>query len=181
VRDTAGDEFYYAHMSGYAPGVLHSKRVTRGEVIGFVGNTGDAFTTPPHLHFEVHPRRLLHLGYDGAVDPTTYLEAWPHELKVAAPRPAHPRLPQTPQLRSEATYVWRELLVARHLIVHRPRAKPSPAVDAGAVASTKVAAPLVAGAAKPVMSSSWPVVFAGLGLVALIGVSGALAYRRRRE
>ena len=78
VRDRAGDEFYYAHLSGYAPTDLHSNRVRAGEVIGFIGNTGDAFSTSPHLHFEVHPRQLLHLGYDGAVDPTSYLNHWTH-------------------------------------------------------------------------------------------------------
>ena len=45
-------------------------------MVGFVGNTGDAQRTPPHLHFEVHPVALLFMGYDGAVDPTTYLDAW---------------------------------------------------------------------------------------------------------
>ena len=47
-----------------------------GDVIGFVGNTGDAITTPPHLHFEIHPRELLWMGYDGAIDPYPYLSAW---------------------------------------------------------------------------------------------------------
>jgi hypothetical protein len=50
--------------------------VKAGEVIGFVGNTGDAEKTPYHLHFEVHPVAYLALGYDGAVDPTPYLNAW---------------------------------------------------------------------------------------------------------
>ena len=45
-------------------------------MLGFVGNTGDAQGTPFHLHFEVHPVQLLGLGYDGAVDPTKYLDAW---------------------------------------------------------------------------------------------------------
>ncbi len=45
-------------------------------MIGFVGNTGDAEGTPYHLHFEIHPVALLSLGYDGAVDPTPYLDAW---------------------------------------------------------------------------------------------------------
>ena len=47
-----------------------------GQVLGFVGNTGDAQGTPFHLHFEVHPVSMLFLGYDGAVDPTQYLDAW---------------------------------------------------------------------------------------------------------
>jgi len=45
-------------------------------VVGFVGNTGDAEGTPYHLHFEIHPVGMLGLGYDGAVDPTSYLTAW---------------------------------------------------------------------------------------------------------
>jgi murein DD-endopeptidase MepM/ murein hydrolase activator NlpD len=47
VRDSVGDEFYYAHLAGYAPTSLQSNRVKAGEVIGFIGNTGDAFTTSP--------------------------------------------------------------------------------------------------------------------------------------
>jgi hypothetical protein len=47
-------------------------------VLGFVGNTGDAERTPYHLHFEIHPVGLLPFGYDGAVDPTPYLDAWQH-------------------------------------------------------------------------------------------------------
>ena len=47
-----------------------------GTVLGFVGNTGDAAGTPYHLHFEIHPVSLLHLGYDGVVNPTKYLLAW---------------------------------------------------------------------------------------------------------
>ena len=45
-------------------------------MLGFVGNTGAAQGTPYHLHFEVHPIGLLGLGYDGAVDPTPYLDGW---------------------------------------------------------------------------------------------------------
>jgi murein DD-endopeptidase MepM/ murein hydrolase activator NlpD len=76
LRDRKGNEFYYAHLSAYSPLAVNGRRVKAGEVLGFVGNTGDAQGTPFHLHFEVHPVSLLFLGYDGAVDPTKYLAAW---------------------------------------------------------------------------------------------------------
>ncbi|MGE5441879.1 MAG: hypothetical protein ACM3Q0_02315 [Bacteroidota bacterium] len=57
------------------------------------GDTGDAFETPFHLHFEIHPRSLLSLRYDGAVDPTTYLEHWQRLSHVRGSRPLHPALP----------------------------------------------------------------------------------------
>jgi hypothetical protein len=76
LRDGQGNEFYYAHLSAYSPSARDGNRVKAGEVVGFVGNTGDAEGTPYHLHFEVHPVSYLALGYDGAVDPTPYLNAW---------------------------------------------------------------------------------------------------------
>jgi murein DD-endopeptidase MepM/ murein hydrolase activator NlpD len=78
LRDSQGNEFYYAHLSAFSPLAKNGRRVKAGEVLGFVGNTGDAAGTPTHLHFEVHPSSLLYLGYDGAVDPTSYLTAWQH-------------------------------------------------------------------------------------------------------
>jgi hypothetical protein len=59
--------------------------VKAGQVIGFMGNTGDAQATPYHLHFEVHPVSFLYLGYDGAVDPTPYLRGWKHEQDLPFP------------------------------------------------------------------------------------------------
>jgi hypothetical protein len=76
LKDTQGNEFYYAHLSAFSPLAQNGARVKAGEVLGFVGNTGDAEGTPTHLHFEVHPVSLLFMGYDGAVDPTPYLDAW---------------------------------------------------------------------------------------------------------
>jgi len=76
LRDRQGNEFYYAHLSAYSPFARNRAHVRAGTVIGFVGNTGDAEGTPYHLHFEIHPVALLSLGYDGAVDPTPYLDAW---------------------------------------------------------------------------------------------------------
>jgi hypothetical protein len=82
LRDGQGNEFYYAHLSAYSPAARNGNRVKAGDVIGFIGNTGDAEGTPYHLHFEIHPVAFLSLGYDGAVDPTPYLEAWQHQKNL---------------------------------------------------------------------------------------------------
>jgi murein DD-endopeptidase MepM/ murein hydrolase activator NlpD len=78
LRDSQGNEFYYAHLSAFSPLARNGLQVKAGEVLGFVGNTGDAEGTPTHLHFEVHPASLIFMGYDGAVNPTSYLTAWQH-------------------------------------------------------------------------------------------------------
>ena len=78
LRDEQGNQFYYAHLSAYTPLAVNNAHVSAGTVLGFVGNTGDASGTPYHLHFEIHPLGLLGMGYDGVVDPTTYLDAWKH-------------------------------------------------------------------------------------------------------
>lgn len=49
-----GWTYFYAHLSGYAPGIQDGLRVRKGEVVGYVGDTGNARGTPPHLHFEAH-------------------------------------------------------------------------------------------------------------------------------
>jgi len=42
--------FYYAHLEGYAAGLREGQRVAAGEVLGFVGTTGNAPESAPHLH-----------------------------------------------------------------------------------------------------------------------------------
>jgi murein DD-endopeptidase MepM/ murein hydrolase activator NlpD len=63
-----GTYFFYAHLSGFAPGIAVGTRVQAGQVIGYMGRTGNAGIT--HLHFEVHPRG------GSAVNPYPILRAY---------------------------------------------------------------------------------------------------------
>lgn len=46
--------YYYAHLDRYAEGLAEKKVIKRGDVIGYVGSTGNANPAAPHLHFEIH-------------------------------------------------------------------------------------------------------------------------------
>jgi murein DD-endopeptidase MepM/ murein hydrolase activator NlpD len=69
LMDTAGNEYYYAHLNDIVAGLDAGSKVTAGQQIGTVGNTGDARFGAAHLHFEVHP------GGGGAINPYTDLVA----------------------------------------------------------------------------------------------------------
>jgi murein DD-endopeptidase MepM/ murein hydrolase activator NlpD len=45
--------YYYAHLQAYAPGLAEGTTLKRGQVIGYVGSTGNADPAAPHLHFAV--------------------------------------------------------------------------------------------------------------------------------
>jgi murein DD-endopeptidase MepM/ murein hydrolase activator NlpD len=45
--------YYYAHLDRYAPGLAEGQTVTRGQVIGYVGTSGNAPPQTPHLHFTI--------------------------------------------------------------------------------------------------------------------------------
>lgn len=45
--------YYYAHLDTYAPELTEGMAITRGQVLGFVGSTGDADPAAPHLHFAI--------------------------------------------------------------------------------------------------------------------------------
>jgi murein DD-endopeptidase MepM/ murein hydrolase activator NlpD len=76
LRDAEGNEFYYAHLSAYSPLAVEGRTVEAGDVVGFVGDTGDAEGGSPHVHFEIHPVAMAGLGYDGVVAPYSILLAW---------------------------------------------------------------------------------------------------------
>jgi hypothetical protein len=59
-----GQSLYYAHLDSIAD---VSGNIKRGDTIGFVGNTGNARTTPPHLHFGIYK------SYRGAINPLHFV------------------------------------------------------------------------------------------------------------
>jgi murein DD-endopeptidase MepM/ murein hydrolase activator NlpD len=64
----------YGHLSEFAPGLKEGAEVSRGDLIGFVGNTGRS--TGPHLHFEI-------LSKGKAVDPLSSPEIKREQLRDA--------------------------------------------------------------------------------------------------
>jgi murein DD-endopeptidase MepM/ murein hydrolase activator NlpD len=70
LKDADGNLFYYGHLSAYAPVAQTGAQVHAGDVIGFLGDSGDAQGTPYHLHFEIHPAGKW------AVPPFAYVSAW---------------------------------------------------------------------------------------------------------
>jgi murein DD-endopeptidase MepM/ murein hydrolase activator NlpD len=58
----SGTAFYYAHLDRWAPGLYEGMEVQAGDLLGYVGNTGNAAHTPSHLHFGINQN-------DDMVDP----------------------------------------------------------------------------------------------------------------
>lgn len=73
-----GRVYYHAHLSRFAEGLRIAQNITPDAVIGYVGNTGNARTTPSHLHFGVY-------SPEGAMDPLPLLADRPPELHASYP------------------------------------------------------------------------------------------------
>jgi murein DD-endopeptidase MepM/ murein hydrolase activator NlpD len=62
--------YYYAHLDRHARGLSVGDRVRKGDVIGYVGTTGNAPANAPHLHFQVMRRGAGRAWWDGpAINP----------------------------------------------------------------------------------------------------------------
>ena len=56
LTDGTGTYYFYAHLSAFAAGLNQGDTVIKGQLIGYVGDTGDPGPGNYHLHFEVHPK-----------------------------------------------------------------------------------------------------------------------------
>lgn len=74
---TGGTYYVYAHLSAFAPGLAKGSKVLKGQLLGYVGDTGNPGPGNYHLHFEIHP------GGGKAVDPLPLLRPVPAACTVA--------------------------------------------------------------------------------------------------
>jgi murein DD-endopeptidase MepM/ murein hydrolase activator NlpD len=69
IADAQGVQYFYAHLSAFRPGLVPGGTVQRGQVLGYIGTTGNAQGTSPHLHLEVQPGGV-------PVPPKPYVDRW---------------------------------------------------------------------------------------------------------
>lgn len=75
VAGAGGRFYYYAHLDSYAPHIEEGDYVTPQTVLGYVGTTGNAQGTPPHLHFGIYTP-------SGATNPLPLLTDRPQPAKL---------------------------------------------------------------------------------------------------
>lgn len=78
VTRADGTFYYMCHLDGYAD-IPSGSQVTQGQVVGYVGNSGNAAGGATHVHFEIHP------GGGAAINPKPILDRWLEEAMAAAP------------------------------------------------------------------------------------------------
>jgi hypothetical protein len=78
VRTSDGTIYYMCHLKAFGPPPSRSV-VHQGDIVGYVGDTGDAQGGAPHVHLQIHP------GGGAPVNPKPYLDAWLAEARAAVP------------------------------------------------------------------------------------------------
>lgn len=70
-----GIYYYYAHLSAYATGIEEGSKIAGGQLLGYVGHTGNAVGTPDHLHFG------MLVNWDKWINPYNFLVYWELQQK----------------------------------------------------------------------------------------------------
>lgn len=76
IRGDDGNYYYYAHLKEINPVLVLGQRIGKGEFVGTMGHTGDALTTPDHLHFGIQ------LPNEEWVNPYPFLAVWQNFSKM---------------------------------------------------------------------------------------------------
>jgi len=74
----SGASFYYAHLDRWAAGLYEGMEVQAGDLLGYVGNTGNAIHTPSHLHFGVNKNDEMVNPFPLLAHAATVARAHPH-------------------------------------------------------------------------------------------------------
>lgn len=85
-----GVRYYGSHLSAIEPGIAPGVRVAAGQTLGYVGHSGNAITTPFHVHFGISAPTYPEDWQTrrGQVNPIQYLDAWRQGVAIT------PLLPQ---------------------------------------------------------------------------------------
>lgn len=75
IRGVDGNYYYYAHLHSIEPGLKVGQKISKGDRIGTMGHTGDALTTPDHLHFGIE------LPNGKWINPYSFLYLWQNQKK----------------------------------------------------------------------------------------------------
>jgi murein DD-endopeptidase MepM/ murein hydrolase activator NlpD len=63
LTGNSGSRYYYGHLSAFASGLVAGASVVKGQVVGYLGNTGNARCSTPHLHFQIWDAGVLVAPY----------------------------------------------------------------------------------------------------------------------
>jgi murein DD-endopeptidase MepM/ murein hydrolase activator NlpD len=159
ITDRWGTSFVYMHLSGVANGIAVGRPVRQGNVVGFVGESGNA--SSPHLHFEIRPGGV-------AIPPKPLVDRW---LLIAEARARY--LVRTMMTPEPASFSLRPVETTTGL-AGMSRIQPANDVAVSWFSSTGSSTGLPARPA----TAGWP-----LAVVALVGsaVAGLLRLSRRRR
>ena len=121
-----GIRYYGSHLSRFSLTIAVGDRVAPGQLLGYVGVSGSARHTPPHLHFGIScPSFPEDWGARrGQIDPVPYLDAWAAG-RMSSPASAHRCVAETPAGRQGGLgrpSVWRGVAADAALAGHRRRA-----------------------------------------------------------